>query len=269
MSTNLVRSLIAGSVSAAASLFIITAPAAHAAGDACAETIYDDGAGNSTGVAFEDCVDPGDDGAPFLVKVIHFDFDMPELVLAPLCDALDPVNLDVRAAQTSPDDWQWRFWIDGDTEWLCNDTIVTELTDLETGVSITQSISVNEIVTANNGGEDFVSTFATPCHYVTSVYITSESVLFAQSGEVLKDRFGCDQPEIKIPDDVIIPDLPEIPEVPETPETPDTPESQVPGGGLPQTGNDATTVMVGGALLVVGAGLGFTAMSMTRRRRHA
>ena len=39
--------------------------------------------------------------------------------------------------------------------------------------------------------------------------------------------------------------------------------------GLPRTGNDSTTVMVGLGLLVLGAGLGFTAISMSRRRHVA
>ena len=38
------------------------------------------------------------------------------------------------------------------------------------------------------------------------------------------------------------------------------------GQGLPRTGSDDTTVMIGLGLLVLGAGLGFTAISLSRRR---
>ena len=39
--------------------------------------------------------------------------------------------------------------------------------------------------------------------------------------------------------------------------------------GLPRTGNDTTTVTIGLGLIVLGAGLGFTAISMSRRRHPA
>ena len=69
----------------------------------------------------------------------------------------------------------------------------------------------------------------------------------------------------EIPEVPEIPDVPEVPEVPETPQVPQVPET--PGGDLPHTGSDATVVVVGSDLLVLAAGLGFTALSMSRRRR--
>ena len=39
--------------------------------------------------------------------------------------------------------------------------------------------------------------------------------------------------------------------------------------GLPRTGNDTTTVTIGLGLIVLGAGLGFTAISMSRRLHPA
>ena len=61
------------------------------------------------------------------------------------------------------------------------------------------------------------------------------------------------------------PDTPKTPDQPETPQTPRTPGDQ----DLPSTGSDSTTLIVGLGMVVIGAGLGFTAMSMTRRRRAA
>ena len=55
-------------------------------------------------------------------------------------------------------------------------------------------------------------------------------------------------------------DSPEVEQLPGTPGTP--------GRDLPRTGSngDRTAVMVGVGMLVLGGGLAFTSMSMTRRR---
>ena len=207
---------------------------------------------------------------------------MPPLVLGepPVCIPLDPSNLTVLAAQTSPDDWQWRFRIEGDSSGLCNDTITTEMLDLASLVADVQTFTVADVLAENTLGNDYVSTFVTPCDYTTT----------ASFGVVQLDQYT-DQhklapeclPAFELP---IRPELPVVPELPvdpidpKLPEGEDTPEVTIPttdpatdpgtpDQGLPRTGNDSTTVMVGLGLLVLGAGLGFTAISMSRRRHVA
>ena len=210
MSTNLVRSLIAGSISAVASLAMFSAPAAHAQPVGQSQHIQ------------------------------------PEL-----CDQLDPANLEIRAAQTSPDNWQWRFVVNGPTKYLCDGPVTTEVIDLGTGVAATQTFTLFDIIDANNLGGDYISEFAVPCDYTTTVYVGGARIQSAQYADQHKVSAECDQSSGRLPGD------------------PQTPDTTVPGGQLPHTGSDTTTLLMGGALLVLGAGLGLTAMGMTRRRQHS
>lgn len=213
---------------------------------------------------------------------------LPDFVLGepPVCIPLDPADLNVLAAQTSPDDWQWRFRIEGDTSGLCNDTITTEMVDLDSVVADVQTFTVADVLAENALDNDYVSTFATPCHYTTTVSFGPELLQLAEYADQRKETAAC-LPAFEVP---ILPELPELPALPEQPAEPidpkqpeggDTPEVTVPttdpgtpgpgtpGQGLPHTGSDATTATIGLGLLVVGAGLGFTAISMSRRRHIA
>lgn len=265
MSKSLVRSLIAGSVSAVASLTLFAIPAAHAAGQPagvvieCIPVFTDHGNGTGT-LAYPDDCNPGvpavDGLDPAVINGTSPAF-VPQHAATELCDLLDLTNLDVRAAQTSPDNWQWRFAINGSTKYLCNDTVVVTMTDLNTGITEQHSFTLFNIVNANALGSDFISSWATPCNYTTTVQFGAALTQIAQYADQHKQTAECIPPAVSIPD---------TPEDPQTPRTPDTP--QVPGDNLPHTGSDTTALLTGFALLVVGAGLGFTALSMTRRRHH-
>lgn len=260
MSTTLLRSLIAGSISAATALLITAAPVAAAA--------------------------EGDDLPPF--------------EMAPLCHSLDPANLDVRGARDRSENWQWSFWVNGNTSKLCNDTIVTELINLNTGASTTQEFTLFAIIAANGRGEEFVSTFATQCDYRSSVYLTAAHVLFADSGDVHRPAFTCAPPDMQVPEDVIVPEVPFAPtttpttttpagptttvattpatDVPPTSDAPDssnvpgtsaatdTSDTTAPAGELPDDDNSAGWLVAGGLLVFVGAALAITAIVMKRRQ---
>ena len=271
MSTNLVRSLIAGSVAAVSSITFFAAPAAHATSGICIPTITINGDGTISMVWPDSC---SDTGTPPVISMIDpaVIAGLPELALPPVlgdppvCTPLDLSNLTVLAAQTSPDDWQWRFRIEGDTSTLCDDVITTEMVDLDAATGSVQSITLYDVLAENALDNDYISTFVTPCHYTTTVYFGDTLTQLDQYADVEKETAEC-LPASEVPG------LPDTPETPETPDTPDTPEVTVPTNPgdqrLPHTGSDSTTVMVGLGLLVLGAGLGFTALSMSRRRHAA
>ena len=287
MSKTLVRSLIAGSVSAVASLSMFaTTDVVHASGG-CDPIYIDNGDGTAVVMYPDFCEeDPAvPSPLPYLpIFPIEVDFgldfgvgidDIAPLPPLPDCTPLDLTNLEVRAAQTSPDDWQWRFWINGDTTDLCNDTLEVEMIDLDTPDADLHYPTVWNIVDVNNEGDDLIIDLDTPCHYTTSVRYGAEYVLLDQYADQHKLTVRCTI--VEVPDTLETPDTPETPATPETPETPDRPETpgtpgtpETPGTpGLPRTGSDSTGLLVGAGMLVLGAGLAFTSVSMTRKRRAA
>jgi LPXTG-motif cell wall-anchored protein len=280
MSTNLVRSLIAGSVAAVSSITFFAAPAAHASSGLCIPTVTVNGDGTISMEWPDSCSDTGTPPAIGLLDPAII-AGLPDLALPPvigdppLCVQLDLSNLTVLAAQTSPDDWQWRFRIEGDTNGLCDDVITTEMVDLDASTSSLQSFTVYDVLAENALGNDFVSTFATPCHYTTTAYFGAAMTQLDQYVDIHKETAAC-LPAVEVPGPGEIPGLPtqpETPATPQTPETPDTPQVTVPSNPgdqrLPHTGSDNTVVVIGLGLLVLGAGLGFTALSMSRRRHIA
>ena len=113
MNHTMFRTLLAGSLSAVAALGLMGGTTAHAAEDECAPIYIDNGDGTAA-VAYPDFCEE----TPSFPGI----FELPELELFPLpqididdltlplldpseCTALDLANLEVRAAQTSPDDW--------------------------------------------------------------------------------------------------------------------------------------------------------------------
>ncbi len=291
MSKPLVRSLIAGSVSAVASLSMFAATdVAHASGG-CDPIYIDNGDGTAVVMYPDFCEEdpavpspvPYFPHFPILPIEVDFDFDVDVDDIAPLpplpdCTPLDLTNLEVRAAQTSPDDWQWRFWINGDTGDLCNDTLEVEMLDIDLPDADLAYPTVWNIVDVNNEGDDLIVEFNTPCHYTTTARFGAEFILLDQYADQIKLTDGCvasetpasETPAPETPDTPETPapetPAPATPATPDTPETPDTPRD--PGTpGLPSTGSDSTALLVGGGMLVLGAGLAFTSVSMTRKRR--
>ena len=290
MNHTMFRTLLAGSLSAVATLGLMGGPTVHAADDECAPIHIDNGDGTAA-IAYPDFCDetptfPGFIELPeFELTLPEFEIDIDDLVLPPIdpseCSTLDLADLEVRAAQTSPDDWQWRFEINGDTSNLCNEEFQAAMFDLDSMTAVTIEFDVYDILNANDLGEDYIAAFMTPCRYTTTVVI--EALVLDQYADQEKRTDGCseiileelpDTPETPdTPDSPAEPETPDTPDVPETPETPEVPEveqqPEVPGTpdrDLPRTGSDSTAAMVGVGMLVVGAGLAFTSMSMTRRR---
>ncbi len=297
MNTTIVRSLIAGSISAVAALTLVAGGSvAQASGGECAPIYTVNGDGTAS-IAFPDFCDDSA-AAP------HFPIDLipkpASLDLMPtLCTPLDLTNLDVRAAQTSPDDWQWRYTINGDTSYLCNDSLAAEVWYPEVGMAIVQTFSVQDIIDANDAGGDYVAEFDLPCTYDTSTHFGATSILLDEYVDQVKYSDECvmlgepvtadeptpdtttdsdapvfidtaevqDQPvtvdTVTVPTE--IPDVPNVPETPNDPETPRTPSEPE----LPHTGSDSSPLVIGAGMVVLGLGLGFTAVSMTRKRRPA
>ena len=293
MNNTILRSMITGAFSAAAALSLLAVTdTAHAAPAECAP-IYLETADGSVAIAYPDFCDEGPvvPGPVPFIPILPID-ELPLIPLTPIeCKPLDLANLEVRAAQTSPDNWQWLFWINGDTDNLCNDWVQTEMVDNDTGLAATQSFSIWNIVDVNDEGADYRSEYVTPCRYDTRVHFGEEyTVLDEYTGQ---EKFTDACVEDDTPVDEGTPDTPEVPgdqgtpdttpdtapdttpdTTPDTPKTPDQPETpqtpRTPGDqDLPSTGSDSTTLIVGLGMVVIGAGLGFTAMSMTRRRRAA
>ena len=288
MNHTMFRTLLAGSLSAVAALGLMGGTTAHAAEDECAPIYVDNGDGTAA-IGYPDFCDetpmfPGFIELPEIELVPPFEIDIDDLVLPPLdpseCTTLDLADLEVRAAQTSPDDWQWRFEINGDTSNLCNEEFQAAMYDLDSMTAVTIEFDVYDILNANDLGEDYIASFVTPCRYTTTVVI--EALVLDQYADQEKRTDDCVEIFIPgLPEDPETPDTPEeepetpdTPEVPETPDTPEVPEveqqPEVPGtpdGDLPRTGSDSTALMVGLGMLVLGSGLAFTSMSMTRRRR--
>ncbi|MEQ1700286.1 MAG: hypothetical protein ABMA25_09250, partial [Ilumatobacteraceae bacterium] len=198
MSKTLVRSLIAGSVSAVASLSLFaTTDVAHAAGGC--DPIYIENGDGTASIAYPDFCEeeptlPGT--FPFFPMVpIEIELDIDDITALPEpplpCTPLELSNLEVRAAQTSPDDFQWRFWINGDTSNLCDNTIEAEMLDIDAADADLAYPTVWNIVDVNNEGDDLVVSFNTPCHYTTSVRYGSEFLLLDQYADQYKETDDC------------------------------------------------------------------------------
>lgn len=289
--TRLARTLLAGSFIAAATFATSLAPTAHAEDGAdaegCGPMWIDNGDGTGHMIWLGDCgLDPL---TPLDPPTMTIDpgilSQLPVFPIIPPgddggddeCDYLTPDQIDVRAAQTSPYDWQWRIFLHGDVSNLCERQIQAALQPVG-GPSQTEMAWLSDVVAANALDKDYVITFETACAYDTWLDIEGYEHPWAGYFGQTRNTPDCviqDLPEVpeipEIPEVPEIPDVPEVPEVPDVPETPETPEvPEVPDTpDLPHTGSDATVVVVGTALVVLGAGLGFTAMSMTRRRRAA
>jgi hypothetical protein len=261
MSTTLIRSLIAGSVSAVASLTMLAAGGtAHASGG-------------------------GGGGGPIIT--------IPPITLpAPVaCVPLDLANLEVRAAQTGPTNWQWRFLIDGGTDGLCNDTLVATMHDGDTSTDQVVNVTIADIVAATNEGHDLIADFTVPCSYSTSV-VMGDMVIDNYSGSGVCPESGAPvpaAPETPVATDPTPTEAPTTTEAPTPSVAPTTtvPVSDVPvrvvtvtipttttirlrtnTGNMPRTSSDSTTLIGGAAMLVLGLGLAFTSVAMTRRRHH-
>ncbi len=301
MRTNLVRSLIAGSVAAVAtfaSLAIMPATSAQAGGN-CTPIVVLNPNGTITLKWPAGCV-PG----ATLPIVTNLD---PEIVLDDLdilvpppviepddeCERVDRDNLVVLAAQTTPYDWQWRFRVEGSTEGLCNTILAVRMRNLDApGVEQWIEFHVFDVIAANELGSDYVVNLETYCHYDTSAYWTGKFDDLDEYPEQHRFTEDCLGLVVEVPEGPGEGPLGEEPageepageepagEEPVDPgpkpldegtptgddvsgDAPGTPDTEQ---DMPHTGSDSTTVMVGLGLLVVGAGLGFTALSLSRRR---
>lgn len=281
MRTTFVRSLIAGSFAAVASLTaslaVTPAPAVHASG-VCLPIITPNGDGTVTVSWPDNC------GASTPVWGLDPDIDFSDFVLPPVlgeppvCTPLDPVNLTVLAAQTTPYDWQWRFRVEGDTSGLCDMPLYADMVNLDVpGQLDDETFTLYDILAANSLGSDFIVTLATWCHYATTVYYGAENTMFVQYADIERGTDDCAEAPIPaVPSgDPADPATPGDPAVPagDPADPADPADPVVPGdtttevdAEMPHTGSDATAVMIGLGLLVVGAGLGFTALSISRRR---
>ena len=176
MNNTILRSMITGAFSAAAALSLLAVTdTAHAAPAECAP-IYLETADGSVAIAYPDFCDEGPvvPGPVPFIPILPID-ELPLIPLTPIeCKPLDLANLEVRAAQTSPDNWQWLFWINGDTDNLCNDWVQTEMVDNDTGLAATQSLSIWNIVDVNDEGADYRSEYVTPCRHDTRVHSRAE-----------------------------------------------------------------------------------------------
>lgn len=277
MRTTFVRSLIAGSFAAVASLtasLVITpTPAAHATGS-CLPIITPNGDGTIT------ITWPADCGITTPVFGLDPDIDFSDLLLPPdlgeppVCTPLDPTNLIVLAAQTTPYDWQWRFRVNGDTSNLCDMPLYADMVNLDVAGQYNDStFTLYDILAANALDSDFIVTLATWCHYTTTVYYGEENIMFGQYASLDRGTDDCAAPIPAVPSgDPVVPADPEGVPAPADPVDPVVPAGEDPlvdtevEAEMPHTGSDATAVMIGLGLLVVGAGLGFTALSISRRR---
>ena len=268
MRTALVRSLIAGSFTAVATLSTLaissTGNVAHAA-EPCPPIVLSNG-----------LVLPG---------ICPPVFDPSDLDLVPtlpleslvLCSVLDESALTVLASQTSPYDFRWTLSISSVPVMVCDEPIEITMVDLRTGATDTRETSVHELAGDFDldFGTEHLFQFDTPCEYDTFVTIGADDRILAEYRDVHRKTEDCN--EIEIPDLPEL-DLPEIPEVEpgDEPQPEDTPvdssvpeqESQPtpPQGDLPRTGSDNSSFVAGLGVLVVGAGLGMTALVASRRR---
>lgn len=200
--------------------------------------------------------------------------DLPDFPILPeWCTHVDLGDLDVRAAQSSPDDFQWRVQIEGSTVGLCDDWFVAQMQDTATGAVQSIGFSISQVVAANDAGDDYVALLTTPCDYVTDLHFGEEYTLLAQfSGTKDCSTPAGDEPTVDsgdpvVPGDQAGADVPEL----------DVPDFTVPGqtgqgdqpptdGHLPHTGTSTTTFVAGG-LLLLGLGLGALTIGIARRRQ--
>jgi len=306
MTTSIVRTRIAGSVSAVAALSLFTTTGTAHAAEECAP-IHIVNSGGTAAIAYPDFCGgevPAPGTFPFFIPFFPIDLgthlDGPVLADPPICEPLELTNLEARAAQTSPDDWQWRFWINGDTSNLCDNTLVADMLDNGSGLAAVQYISVWNIVDVNNEGGDYVVTFAAPCEYGTAVAYGPEFLILDQYVNQVKTTDVCSRPasedaapevispagiapvdpgpEGTVPEGTVdtVP-VSEEPAAVETAEPTDGPirvdTAMVPGtptgNNLPRTGSDSTALLMGDGMVVLGLGLAATAVGMTRKRRIA
>jgi len=196
----------------------------------------------------------------------------------PTCTHIDLTDLDLRAAQSSPDDFQWRVQIDGDTSDLCDDWFVAQMQDTATGAVQSVGFTIDEVVTANQAGNDYVVTLTTACDYLTDVHFGDEYVLlsqFAGTKDCSSDPVGVpgadDAPTVDSGDPVVPADPAEDAGVTDTtvPAPAGSSDQTSTDGQLPHTGSDSTTTMVAGGLLVLGLGMGALTIGIARRRQAA
>lgn len=299
MNTTFVRSLIAGSISAVAALTLIAGGSvAQASGGECAPIYTVNGDGTAS-IAYPDFCDDSTVTPHFPINLIPKPASLD--LMPTLCAPLDLDNLEVRAAQTSPDNWQWRYEINGDTSYLCNDSLAAEVWYPEVGMAIVQTFYVQDIIDANDAGGDYIAEFDLPCTYDTSTSFGTDAILLDAYLDQVKASPDCavlgepvmaeettpdttpdttpgttpvsDTPVLvntaEVQDEPVFVDtatvpteIPDVPNIPETPRTPNEPE-------LPHTGSDSTPLVIGAGMVVLGLGLGFTSVSMTRKRRPA
>ena len=129
------------------------------------------------------------------------------------------------------------------------------------------TFTLYDVLAANALGSDFIVTLATWCHYATSVYYGEENIKFVQYNDIPRGTDDCaTPPEPVVPAEPADPVVPAGDPAPADPAVPgDDPIDTEVDAEMPHTGSDATAVMIGLGLLVVGAGLGFTALSISRR----
>lgn len=268
MRTALVRSLIAGSFSAVATLGALavgSTDVAHAA-EPCPPIV------TSTGLVL-----PG--FCPGVIDPSIFDIDVtpdfPTLDPSVFCIPVADSDLTVLASQTSPDDFRWSLSIGAVPVKVCNEPIVISMVDLRSGATVVEETSVHELAGDFDLdiGTEHVFEFATPCEYDTFVTIGVEPRILDEYRDQAKSALGCQ--EFVIPE-ITLPELPDTEQPEDVREPEDMPvdttvpeqESQpTPQGDLPRTGSDNTAFVAGLGVLVVGAGLGTTAL-VTRRRAH-
>jgi LPXTG-motif cell wall-anchored protein len=228
-------------------------------------------------------------------------FEFPPLGID--CEWLQESDLNVVGIDRG-DEWTWEVSFRDTHEGWCNRTFTAEMVDADApGAAAEEMFTVNQIAALGHGGTWHSEAYL-PCNFVATLYLGDEVLAsFAddRTGEgCVDDAPVIDLPEGDLADDAADPAAgdeaapagdeplemdeglgldeeagdtgePEEPfEMeeglgPETP-APGATEEAVPGQDMPHTGSDNTAAMVGLGLLVVGAGLGFTALSLTRRR---
>jgi len=228
-------------------------------------------------------------------------FELPPLDID--CEWLQESDLNVIAIE-SGDEWAWEVSFRDTHEGWCNRTFTAEMADADdSGAVAAELFTVNQMAALGHGGT-WRSEAYLPCHFVATLYL-GEEILASFADDRAGEDCADDAPVMDMPEDDLVdaaadpapvdepapaadepvemdeglgPDdeageagEPEEPlEVeeglgPEIPASGAT-EEAVPGQDMPHTGSDNTAAMVGLGLLVVGAGLGFTALSLTRRR---
>lgn len=225
-------------------------------------------------------------------------FEFPPLGID--CEWLQARDLNVFGVETG-DEWAWEVSFRDTHEGWCNRTFTAEMVDADAPGAATEDVfTLNQLAALGHGGI-WRSEAHLPCHFVATLYL-GEEVLASFTDERAGLDCADDAPVMDLPEDdlgdaVADPapgddpapagDEPlEMDEAGEPgeleaggdeeeplemeeglgPETPAPTEQVVPGQDMPHTGSDNTAAVVGLGLLVVGAGLGFTALSLTRRR---